>query len=469
MNIRLTTSGRAKNKIYFIQKNTKNFEWQYLGEFTSSLKLSKEENYKIWYFIDQNFGYHIVVKYKKEKDLEENMEDIVASLWDIIKTLDRVFHIDLDKLNLWDLQKQTFAELLSIKIYEFTKLKSKDPNTNYWLLLKCKAFDNQKFETIVESVDYCRDLVNLPTNLLSPDIYEKNIKERFEWVQNVDIKIFHKEKLRELGMWWIYEVWKWAESWPRLIILEYKPSSKEEFDYALVWKWVCFDTWGYNLKPTGAMEDMKLDMGWAATATWVFNYLVNSWIQKNILVALPLVENTIDWSAYKPGDIITMYNGSTVEIANTDAEWRLVMADAISYIQEQYSISHLFDIATLTGAQVVALGNKVAAMVGNNSKLNNKIQKLSWQIKDRCWELPYYTPYFKQYKSYAADMKNVNPNRLSPWTITAGLFLSQFVDNKNWVHFDIAGPVGLMSGSDPVWWEWASGFLVRTLCRYIEQ
>ncbi|UFX83151.1 M17 family metallopeptidase [Candidatus Absconditicoccus praedator] len=468
MNINLTSSGKAKNKVYFVAKNQKTFDSEQLKKFCSLIKLSGEDKFKVDRFVDSNTNIQIVVKYSSEKVLTENMEDIVANIGDIVKTSDKKLHIDLDKLNISDFQKQVFAELLAIKMYDFNQLKSKKVNTNYGIYLKCNSIDSNYFSKIVESTDLCRDLVNLPTNYVNPEQFESKIQNQFAGLENIKINVLDKQTLKKLGMGGIYEVGKGAQSHPRLVLIEYKPLNKESFDYAMVGKGVCFDTGGYNLKPTGAIEDMRLDMGGAATVVSVLNYLAGFGEQKNILVAVPLVENNIDADAYKPGDVITMYNGTTVEISNTDAEGRLILADAISYIQEKYQIDKLFDVATLTGAQVVALGNKIAALIGNNSKLNNKIQKFSRQVKDRCWELPYYTPYFQQYKSFSADMKNVNPNRMSPGTITAGLFISQFVKNKNWVHFDIAGPVGLMSGPDPIWGEGASGFLVRMLSKYIQ-
>jgi leucyl aminopeptidase len=156
-----------------------------------------------------------------------------------------------------------------------------------------------------------------------------------------------------------------------------------------------------------------------------------------------------------------MYNWKTVEIGNTDAEWRLILADALSYIEKNFKPEYIFDFATLTWAQIIALWNKIAAALWKNENLIKKIQKISWQIKERVWELPYFQPYFESMKSEIADMNNVAGWKYWPGTITAGLFLGQFVKNKNWVHFDIAGPTGIFKWKDPLYWPWATWFWVR--------
>lgn len=189
------------------------------------------------------------------------------------------------------------------------------------------------------------------------------------------------------------------------------------------------------------MEEMKVDMTGSATVLGILRYAMNNKRKKNIVVGIPVVENLISGNAFKPGEVITMYNGKTVEVGNTDAEGRLILADTLSYVEEKYKPSYAFDFATLTGAQVIALGHKFSAIIGRNPKLNQKIQDLSLSLKDRVWELPFFEPYFASYKSEIADMNNISSQgRMGPGTITAGLFLSQFIGMKNWAHFDIAGP-----------------------------
>lgn len=208
------------------------------------------------------------------------------------------------------------------------------------------------------------------------------------------------------------------------------------------------------------MEDMKIDMAGAATVMGVLHYAIETNLAKNMIIGLPLVENMVSHNAYKPGDVISMYNGKTVEVGNTDAEGRLILGDTLSYIEEKYNPDTVFDFATLTGAQVIALGSRFAAILGRNDKLNREIQDLGLQLKDRVRELPFYEPYFKTYTSDIADMNNMSKSgRMGPGTIGAGLFLSQFIENKNWVHFDIAGPASI--AGDPLTGGGATGCMVR--------
>jgi len=231
---------------------------------------------------------------------------------------------------------------------------------------------------------------------------------------------------------------------------------------------VCFDTGGYNIKLTGGIEDMKIDMAGAATVMGVLHYAIETKLAKNMIIGLPLVENMVSHNAYKPGDVITMYNGKTVEVGNTDAEGRLILGDTLSYIEEKYNPDTVFDFATLTGAQVVALGNRFAAILGRNEKLNREIQDLGLQLKDRVRELPFYEPYFKTYTSDIADMNNMSKaGRMGPGTIGAGLFLSQFIENKNWVHFDIAGPASI--AGDALTGGGATGCMVRLITHLLSK
>jgi len=265
----------------------------------------------------------------------------------------------------------------------------------------------------------------------------------------------------------IYEVGRWSQHAPRLILLEYRGNPTKKWrDIALVGKGVCFDAGGYNIKPTGGIETMKTDMTGAATAIGVRHYMTQMGEKKNIIIATPFVENLIAHHAYKPGDIITMYNGKTVEIANTDAEGRLILADTLSYVEKKYKPEHIRDIATLTWAQIVALGNKITAMMTHDDVMAEKIQTISRNILDRVWRLPLYKPYLEKYKSHIADIANAGMGGgAGPGCINAGLFLSEFIDNPHRIHFDIAGPS--FSWQDPLTGHGATGCLLRLLIHTI--
>ncbi len=449
--------------IKFDNKNHKEF-------FQNHMKLKKWQKYVVSHITElknKKLYYTIFVKLNNLKWFNENIEDIVASVWDEIKSINKNFLIDLNKTDLNNVDKNLFQELLTIKLYHYDKFKSESDSPQQ-LVFKNKHYSKHKFENFVDSINSVRDLVNTPANELNPQIFQDYIKKEVKSIKNLSIQIIDSNKLKELGLNWIYQVGKWSDVPPRLIILKYQPNKKQGFKFWLVWKWVCFDTGGYNIKPTGFMEDMKIDMWWAWTVFGVWKYLAKIGYQDNFVVAMPLVENMISSKAYKPWDIIKMYNWKTVEVWNTDAEWRLTLADSLAYIQDNFKPKYMIDIATLTWAQLIALWNKIWAIIGNNLQLNKKLQKISWNIKERFWELPLYKPYFKSNKSFAADMNSIPSfGKAGPGTISAWLLLSEFVENKNWVHLDIAWPVGIFSGSDPLWWEWASGFGFRALINFI--
>ncbi len=466
MQIKSWSKWKIRNRVFVLNKSFKKFQSKSNKNFFEKhLKLKSWEKFTIWYYTNfdsKNIDYTIFVKYTNNRDFYENIEDIVAWLWDMINSINKDFFIDLDSLDLPDSYRNLFQELLSIKLYKYSKNNPKKDKSESKLVIKNKNFAN--FNNFVESISLVRDLVNSPSNLTNPDSMEETIKSIFEKENNVEVEVFDKDKLLDLWMNWIYEVWKWADIPPRLVLIKYNLNKNEDYHFSMVWKGVCFDTWGYNLKPTWAIEDMRLDMWWAATVLWVTKHLVQNWYSKNFITAIPLVENNISSKAYKPWDVITMYNWKTVFVWNTDAEWRLILADALSYVEKEYSPKYLFDIATLTWAQIIALGTKIAAIIWRNQQLNKKIQKISWDIKERFWELPFYEPYFKSHKTYLADMNNIGSfGKAWPWTISAWLFLSQFVESKNWAHLDIAWPAWIFGGNDSLWWEWASGFGFRTL------
>jgi leucyl aminopeptidase len=463
MYISLVAKSKTHHTIHIVDreydKKLPNFLRTYTQE---ALKLEKHTPFMIGLYpqiVKSTITYHIIIHVKNMKKFDHHVEDIIAELGVLIKKTKQTFFLDLDTTIISHKDKELLQELLIINLYAFTKYK-KEKKLSYHIDIKNSHTDKNHFAALMQSLTITRELIDDPSNSIHPQTVEDVVHKFFGKHKSIKIQTIKGKELEKKWLNGIYQVGKWSINDPRLLIIHYKGNKSENYDFALIGKWVCFDTGGYNIKLTGSMEGMKVDMAGAATVIGILNYIVTNNIQKNIIIWLPLVENMVSHNAYKPGDVITMYNGKTVEVGNTDAEGRLILADSLSYIEEKYNPDIVFDFATLTGAQIVALGNRFAAIMGRNSKLNREIQDLGEIHKDRVRELPFYQPYFKAYKSDIADMNNMSTiGKMGPGTIGAWLFLSQFIENKNRVHFDIAGPASI--AGDPLTGWGATGCMVR--------
>lgn len=464
MHISLSAKSKTPHTIHIVDKEHSKKLPQNIQQYaTEALELKKWATHAVGLLpiVDgKSINYHIIVRIADTKKFSDCMEDVVAEVGALIKKTAKEFFLDLDTTIISHDDKELLQQLFAVNLYAFTKYKKE--NKKHHLTIKNSKTDAKKFEALYQSLKITRELVNDPANSVHPKTVEEEVKKLFGKNKHIKITTIKWKELEKKWLNGIYQVGKWSEHDPRLILMEYKWSKKKWYDYALIGKWVCFDTGGYNIKPTGGMEDMKIDMAWAATVMGILNYAIETKLTKNIIIGLPLVENMVSHNAYKPGDVITMYNGKTVEVGNTDAEGRLILGDTLSYIEKKYEPDTVFDFATLTGAQVVALGSRFAAILGRNDKLNKEIQSLGLQLKDRVRELPFYEPYFRTYTSDIADMNNMSKSgRMWPGTIGAGLFLSQFIENKNWVHFDIAGPASI--AGDTLTGGGATGCMIRLI------
>ncbi len=458
------TNKTNKNTIYLIINGKHKIKNKELQTYINHYKFEKWEEFKIDKIntIENNKKHtNILIFIKNEKKLLENIEDIVVKLWnEIIATNDK-FNMSFKLLKLKIQTQEIFIELLAQKLYKFTDFKK---NKSKYSINIDSNIDEEKIKNKIESIYFARNLMNMPANILNPETYEGKIKETFKNNKNVKIKVIKWKELEKIWAGGIYAVGKWSSYEPRMIILEYKINKENKFN-ALIWKWVTFDSGGYNIKPTWYMEDMHLDMWGSAVVLWTFKHLVETWYHKNLICAVWIVENLVSEKAYSPTDIIKMYNWKTVQIFNTDAEWRLVLADVLSYIEDKYKINNIFDFATLTGAAVVALGEDISVIEWRDEKLLNNIKKISWELKEPTWELPLFKKYKNKLKANFADISNCSKSRWAG-TITAWLFLSEFIKNKNWVHFDIAWPE--ISENHPLYWTWGSGVIIRTLIEILK-
>ncbi|MGB9621969.1 MAG: leucyl aminopeptidase [Brevinematia bacterium] len=316
---------------------------------------------------------------------------------------------------------EEYKQLESVKIERSRKFKS----INIEDLVK-------KVKIIVESVFLARDLQNLPSNVATPTYIANIAKEECEKV-GIRVKIIEKEEAEKLGMGCYLAVAKGSEESPKFVVMEYEGGG--DGWYGIIGKGVTFDTGGISLKPSEKMEEMKFDMSGAASVIGTMVAIAKLKLKLNVVGITPLTENMPSGKATKPGDIVKSMGGIYVEIINTDAEGRLIMADALEYVKK-YQPKFVIDIATLTGACMVALGHEAAGLMGNDKKLIETVKKSAERTQERVWELPLWEDYDEYIKSNFADVKNVG-NRYGG-AITAAAFLKKFTNYK-WAHLDIAG------------------------------
>jgi len=285
-------------------------------------------------------------------------------------------------------------------------------------------------------VCYSRDLGNLPANVLTPEYFAKDAKNLSKG-KNFKIKIVDVKQFEKLGLNSFYGVARGSRKPAKMIIVEYKGDPKSSYKLGLVGKGLTFDTGGISLKPSPKMDEMKFDMCGGATVMGLLRAVSLLKPKKNIVFAVGATENMPDGDAQRPGDIVRAYNGKTIEVLNTDAEGRLVLADVLSYVEKNYKPSEMIDFATLTGAVLVALGNRASGIMGNDEKLLSKVKTSSVNTDEKVWELPLWDEYTNDIKGKYADIQNISSNGAG--TITAGAFLKEFVGDTPWVHMDIAG------------------------------
>jgi len=334
---------------------------------------------------------------------------------------------------------QAFCEGLILGAYEFLDYKSKIKNENTLESVRIYGDINEKAintgVALAESVFLARDLGNHPPNILTPSVMADKAKNIAK-APNFTYKCYDVSDFEKMGFGSFYGVARGASTPAKFFIAEYKGGGDEK-PFALVGKGLTFDSGGISLKPGSRMDEMKFDMCGSATVMGVMNAVALLQPKINIIFAIGATENMPDGDAQRPGDIVKAYNGKTIEILNTDAEGRLVLADVLSYVTEKYQPVAMMDFATLTGAVVVALGDKCSGVMGNNEELMEDVKTSANVTKEKVWELPLWKEYTKDIKSKIADIKNLGKAPMAG-TIAAGVFLKEFVGDTPWVHMDIA-------------------------------
>tara|TARA_B110000196_G_scaffold301078_1_gene294939 strand:- start:257 stop:1714 length:1458 start_codon:yes stop_codon:yes gene_type:complete len=366
---------------------------------------------------------------------------------------------------------EEFLHGVNLKSYEFNLYKSNNKEKvikiNVLRLKKnLKSESEIRFKSLLEGTNFARDLVSEPPNILNPNEYVKRLLK----LKDIGIKVsvYDEKKLKNLGMFSLLGVGQGSINESFLVTLEWngKKSNNKEL-ISFVGKGVCFDTGGISLKPAKFMEEMKYDMAGSAVVAGLMKNLAMRKAKVNAVGVLGLVENMPGGNAQRPGDIVKSYSGKTIEVLNTDAEGRLVLADALSFTEKKFKPKLMIDLATLTGAIIMALGEEYAGLFSNDDKLSEKIIQAGKKVNEKVWRMPLHKNYDKLIDSTIADVQNINYAG-GAGSITAAQFLQRFIINKTpWAHLDIAGmafskkAANLNPGG-------ATGFGVRLLNKFIE-
>ena len=363
-----------------------------------------------------------------------------------------------------------FLHGLKLKSYEFNIYKSKKEKKiiSINVLGNKSKINNQnqlRFKALEEGTFFARDLVSEPGNVLHPDEYAKRINSLKK--HGLKIKIYDEKKLKKLGMNALLGVGQGSIRGSYLVTMEWNGLKNNTNPLAFIGKGVCFDTGGISLKPAKFMEDMTYDMAGSAVVVGLMKNFALRKAKINAVGVVGLVENMPGGNAQRPGDIVKSYSGKTIEVLNTDAEGRLVLADAITFTEKKFKPNLIIDLATLTGAIIVCLGSEYAGLFSNDDKLSKQIFDAGIKVDEKVWRLPLHKKFDKLMNSKIADMQNINYVG-GAGSITAAQFLQRFIINKTpWAHLDIAGMAFSKYGGalNP---GGATGFGVRLLNKFVE-
>ncbi len=422
---------------------------------------------------DLNSKKKIILINIKDKSSSSDVENLGAELYDFIK-VNKISNIALNsnsiKVKPGGNFTGRFLHGLKLKSYEFNKYKTKKEkkiiNINvYGDKIKSLSQNQIKFKALEEGSFFARDLVSEPGNILHPDEYAKRINSLKKI--GLKINIYDERKLKKLGMNALLGVGQGSIRGSYLVTMEWSGAKNNSAPLAFIGKGVCFDTGGYSLKPAKFMEDMTYDMAGSATVVGLMMNLALRKSKINAVGVVGLVENMVGGNAQRPGDIVKSYSGKTIEILNTDAEGRLVLADALTFTEKKFKPKFMVDLATLTGAIIVSLGSEYAGLFSNNDELSKKLLNAGEKVNEKLWRMPLHKNFDKLINSKNADMQNINYVGGAGST-TAAQFLQRFILNKTpWAHLDIAGMAfskyggALNSGG-------ATGFGIRLLNQLIE-
>ncbi|KAA0874723.1 leucyl aminopeptidase [Nitrincola tapanii] len=370
-----------------------------------------------------------------------------------------------------DLYRQTrlLVEWTSADFYQYdtTKSKKADPITLEQFAIHLPMEDAELGESalldgvaIANGVSSARELGNLPGNICTPSYLADRAKALAEEFDSLKVKVLNEDKMEKLGMHSLLSVGRGSAQPSKLIVIEYNGGDDDSAPHVLVGKGITFDTGGISLKPGAGMDEMKFDMCGAASVLGAIEAAAEMHLPINLVALVAAAENMPGSQATKPGDVVTTLSGQTVEILNTDAEGRLVLCDALTYA-ERFNPASVIDVATLTGACIIALGHHASGLLSNDQELADALMQAGDYASDRAWPLPLWDEYQELLDSNFADMANIGGR--SAGTITAACFLSRFAKKFRWAHLDIAGVAWNSNGKD----KGATGRCVPLLCQYL--
>ena len=455
-----------KFNISTLKKYILSSEYSYIND----LLKTKDDKKKIITF-DINSRKKIILISLKKNNSNSEAENLGAQCYNVINKFKKSdYTVNSDTFSNKSINLiGYFLHGLKLKSYKFEKYKTKKDKKNIILNIIGKNIpskkEQQKFKSIEDGTFYTRDLVSEPGNILHPDEYAKRINSLKKL--GLKINIYDEKKLKKLGMNTLLGVGQGSIRGSYLVTIEWNGLKDKSKPLAFVGKGVCFDTGGISLKPAKFMEDMTYDMAGSAVVVGLMKSLALRKAKVKAVGVVGLVENMPGGNAQRPGDIVKSYSGKTVEILNTDAEGRLVLADALTYTEKKFKPKFIIDLATLTGAIIVSLGSEYAGLFSNDNNLSKQLINSGESVEEKVWRMPLNKNYDKLIDSKNADMQNINYVGGAGST-TAAQFLQRFILNKTpWAHLDIAGMAfskyggALNSGG-------ATGYGVRLLNKLIE-
>ncbi len=468
-----------KNKAIFVYPDTKMSGFK--GEFDDKINqklvnfLKKNKNTKDNKIIslNQDFDQKLIIIFLAKENDELESEKLGAKFFDFVKNNEvndiyiktPLFESSKKKYNI---NYNSFIHGAELKSYEFNLYKTKKNNKNINFTVDKINISQKakKLDSILSGVNFTRDLVSEPGNILHPDEYAKRLIKLKKF--GLKVIVYDKKKLKKMGCNALLGVGQGSIRGSYLVTIEWKGNKSKSKPLAFVGKGVCFDTGGYSLKPARFMEDMTYDMAGSAAVVGLMKTLALRKAKVNAVGVVGLVENMVSGNAQRPGDIVKSFSGKTIEVLNTDAEGRLVLADALTFTEKKFKPKFMVDLATLTGAIIVSLGSEYAGLFSNDDKLSKQLLEAGKRVDEKLWRMPLHKNFDKLMDSKNADMQNINYVGGAGST-TAAQFLQRFILNKTpWAHLDIAGMAfskygGALNSSG------ATGYGVRLLNRLVEE
>ncbi len=475
-----TQKNLAKNTALFLSNDTKISEFKGIFDdkinqkILNYLKKSKNEKKNKIESINIDFNQKAVLIFLSGKSNIQTSEELGAKFYDYIKKND-IQNITLLGSNYPSTKDKIFLNQFlhgaELKSYEFNLYKTKKLKKEIILNIfkrknQINSKDKYKLDAVLSGVNFTKDLVSEPGNVLHPDEYAKRLIKLKKF--GLKVTVYDEKKLKKLGCNALLGVGQGSIRGSYLVTIEWKGNKSKSKPLAFVGKGVCFDTGGYSLKPARFMEDMTYDMAGSAVVVGLMKNFALRKAKINAVGVVGIVENMVSGNAQRPGDIVKSYSGKTIEVLNTDAEGRLVLADALTFTEKKFKPKFMVDLATLTGAIIVSLGSEYAGLFSNDDKLSKQLLEAGERVDEKLWRMPLHKNFDKLINSKNADMQNINYVGGAGST-TAAQFLQRFIINKTpWAHLDIAGMAfskyagALNSGG-------ATGYGVRLLNNFVEE